>query len=78
MDVGPAGLRLRADAAFGFRSGMLLELQLLVPCGVGHWPYPGRVHCAGRVLRTQECQPGEMAVAVQFDANVRLHFPSVV
>ena len=77
-NLGPNGLLLRAGPAFGFHRGMTLEIQLLVPSSVGHWPYPGQVHCTGRVLRTEEQEPGQLAVAVQLDPEMRLHFPSVV
>ncbi|HUU85216.1 MAG TPA: PilZ domain-containing protein [Phycisphaerae bacterium] len=65
-NVSSSGLYFEADRD-EFRAGMLLNLELTVPPGDGHFPYPGRVRGLGEVVRVQELpeEPVRPGVAVR-------------
>ena len=50
INVSTSGLYFEADSS-EFTLGTLLNLELTVPPGDGYFPYPGRVHGVGVVVR---------------------------
>lgn len=52
-NVSSTGLYFEADSD-EFVQGMLLDLELTVPPGDGHFPYPMRVRSVGEVVRVEE------------------------
>ena len=75
-NVSSSGLYFEADSD-EFRRGMLLDLQLTVPPGDGHLPYPMRVHTVGEVVRVEELAPEAAgdAVARRFGVATRFRDP---
>lgn len=69
MNVSSGGLYFEADSD-EFHKGMLLNLKLTVPPGDGHFPYPGRVHGIGEVIRVSEL-PGEGPVCQEVPVQTR-------
>lgn len=57
INVSSGGLYFEADCD-EFRKGMLLNMELTVPPGDGHFPYPGRVRGVGEVVRVNKLPGG--------------------
>jgi len=75
-NVSSGGLYFESDSD-EFRCGMLLELELTVPPGDGHFPYPVRVRALGEVVRIDELPAEEPAPEAppRFGIATRLRDP---
>ena len=60
INVSSGGLYFEVDCD-EFRKGMLLSMELTVPPGDGHFPYPGRVRGIGEVVRVNKLPGGGLA-----------------
>ena len=81
LNVSTGGLYFEADME-DLQPGMLLDLELTVPPGDGHWPWHGRVSAVGEVIRVCTIDPGTEAgsrarrvgVAARFRERLKLSF----
>jgi len=76
-DVSCGGVNFETDCP-GLALGTRLTVDLLVPPGDGHSPYPGRVHTEGQVVRVEPLSPSANAtrwrVSARFTDSPQLHF----
>ncbi len=76
-DVSSGGVSFEAESD-DFPVGVSLEMQLEVPPGDGHSPYPGRVRGTGTVVRVDRLGDGgagpQYRVAAHFSRPLKLVF----
>ncbi|MCK4658008.1 MAG: PilZ domain-containing protein [Phycisphaerae bacterium] len=76
-DVCSGGVCFEADSN-EFAVGTSLEMELEVPPGDGHSPYPGRVRGAGRVVRVDRLGEGgaqpRFRIATNFTQRLKVVF----
>ena len=76
-DISSSGVSFGTDTD-DFPVGASLEMELGVPPGDGHSPYPGRVRGSGRVVRVDRLDErglhSQFRVAAHFDKPLRLVF----
>lgn len=76
-DVSSGGVNFETECP-GLAIGTHLTVDLLVPPGDGHSPYPGRVHTEGRVVRVEPVSPtassARWRVSACFTDSPQLHF----
>jgi len=60
----------------GIQPGGLLDLQLTIPPGEGHFPYQGQISSLGVVVRVDRLKgdPRRWGVAAQFRESLKLSF----
>ena len=83
LNVSTGGLYFETDAE-GLEPGTVLNLELTVPPGDGHWPWQGRVSTTAEVVRVMPIRPGiknegsakRVAIAAQFREPLKLSFSS--
>lgn len=76
IDVAPGGVYF-SMAGQAPAVGSKLHMELTVPPGEGHFPYPGRIRGLGTVLRCRQVSdtpPGRWVVAARFDEPLALDF----
>ncbi len=80
INVSTSCLYFEADSS-EFRLGTLLNLELTVPPGDGYFPYPGRVHGVGEVVRVCELDENgpevgrqRFGIATRFRTPLKLIF----
>jgi len=76
-DVSGGGVSFESDCP-GLSLGTRLMIDLLVPPGDGHFPYPGRIHTEVEIVRMESVSPNadstRRRVSARFTAPPRLHF----
>ncbi len=82
INVSSGGLYFETESEL-FPPGTLLNVELGVPPGDGHFPYPGRVRGLGEVVRVDELsatqgpggdRPPRFGVAARFREPLKLGF----
>jgi len=78
-NISTGGLYFETDDE-EIRPGMLLHIELTIPPGEGHFPYPGRITGVGEVVRVAPLSEGKarkvrrIGVATRFRESLKLSF----
>lgn len=75
LNISTGGVYFGTDRP-GLSTGSLLDMELTIPPGQGHFPYEGRISTRGVVVRVDELadESHEYAVATQFRESPRFMF----
>ncbi len=81
LNVSSGGLYFETDAE-DIEPGMLVDLELTVPPGDGHWPWHGRISATAEVVRTFGTETDDtegrkvkrIGVAARFRERLKLSF----